>query len=69
MTYPPKARVIVTPYAGPERRALVVSKVNDTEAYVIRYANGERHTVPAVQLRPNVREDEDRGLLDAAPTR
>lgn len=53
MTYAPRARVIVTPLAGPERKALVLSKVSDLDAYEIRLTDGSRATVAGSQLRPN----------------
>ena len=59
MSFPPKARVVVTPYAGPERRGRVVSKVSDVEAYVIRFHNGDRHTVPAHHVKSNAKGEND----------
>lgn len=54
MTYPPKARVLVSPLTdGPARAALVVSKVNGVDAYCVRTSDGRRATVAGSQLRPN----------------
>lgn len=31
----------------------MVSKVNELDAYVVRFANGDRHTVPAHHIEVN----------------
>jgi hypothetical protein len=49
--FAPKDRVTYTPNSGPARKALVLSKVNDVSAYLIRTTGGRRLTVPASQLR------------------
>lgn len=52
VTYAPRARVIVSSMTdGPERRALIVAKVNDAGAWLVSLANGHRITVQESLLR------------------
>jgi hypothetical protein len=51
--FAPKTHVVFIPSSGPERKALVLSKVKDVSAYQIRTTDGRRLTVPASQLRPS----------------
>lgn len=53
MTYAPRARVLVTPLIpGPARKALILSKVSDLDAYEVRMTDGSRATVAGSQLAP-----------------